>query len=417
MMEKSTLSKTGLIAYPEDQKNFAFSCLWELFQKGRYSPSIAKDYSNSVRHFCYWLGLKAISLAAVDETVIHEFIDTHSGSCSCPIAKGTRHFYRPALGHFLKVLRAKGITIPAPPLTHPHEAVLQDFGRYLIDAHGLTSSSMGVYLRHTKAFLIYMFADGVALYSSMTVKDIQEHIAIRASMYKAASAKLHCTVLRAFLKFLRVTNELQLPLDEAVPTVAQWKLSTLPRYLDDDQLNTFLSSFSITTPLGLRNRAMALLMATAGLRSDEVAHLTLDDIHWREGSLTLTKTKSRRIDNVPLVAEAGEALAAYLQKGRPTSDIRNVFVTHIAPVGMTLDAYAIRSAMRRAFVRCMPEAPFHGTHVLRHTLATRMLRQGASLKEIADVLRHSTIETTSCYAKVDLNGLQRVVAPWPEVCA
>jgi integrase len=160
---------------------------------------------------------------------------------------------------------------------------------------------------------------------------------------------------------------------------------------------------------------MTLLMATTGVRCGEVANLCLDDINWREGSISLTKTKSRRVDQMPLPAEIGKALIVYLQNGRPTTDVRNVFVTHIAPLGKPLNTNAISSAIRRAFKQSMPDLPSRGTHTLRHTLATRLLRNGATLKEIADILRHRSIETTAIYAKVNIQGLRRVVAPWPEV--
>lgn len=415
MVEKSTSEKSVSIACSEDQERIAFTQLGELFREGRYSPKIVSDYMNIAKHFCYWLNINNVSLAAVDEVVVHEFLDTHTGACSCKIAKGTYNCWHRALRHFLKALQMSHIALPAPRIVQPHEEILQEFGSYLINVHGMTTSGMTMYLRSTKIFLMHMFADNVATYSSITVGDIQDYVAQKASIYRPQSVKAFCTALRSFLRFLLTTERLEFSLAEAVPTVADWKLSTLPRYIDDKQLNTFLSSFNVNTPLGLRDRAMALLMATVGLRSNEVAHLILDDIDWRQGAITLTKTKSRCIDHVPLVVEAGKALASYLQMGRPTTDVRNIFVTHRAPIGRALDGSAIRNAIRRTFTRCLPELPHHGTHVLRHTLATRLLRNGASLKEIADALRHKNIETTTCYAKVDIKGLRRVAAPWPEV--
>lgn len=225
---------------------------------------------------------------------------------------------------------------------------------------------------------------------------------------------MYCTCLRAFFRFLLLTGHIEHPLEDAVPTVPHWRLSSIPKYLKEEQIEAFLSSFDINTTVGIRNRAMALLMTTAGLRAGEVASLKLEDVDWRKSNIRLAETKSRRIDYLPLASKAGEGLAAYLQK-RPHTKARHIFVSLATPVGRPLSASAVRIAIRRAFALRYPGAPAHGTHVLRHSLATAMLRNGATFKEIADILRHRNIETTAIYAKVDLNGLSHAVLPWPEV--
>jgi len=278
---------------------------------------------------------------------------------------------------------------------------------------GTTESTASLYSRHLKPFLHSIYRDGRFAFHEITAKYVEESVTHKATTYKPKTVKSYCSSLRAFFRFLRLTGETELSLEDAVPTVPDWKLSSIPKYLREEQLAAFMSSFR-ETPVGLRDRAMALLMATVGLRAGEVANLKIDDIDWRKSSMRLDKTKSCRTDYLPLVSTAGKALAAYLRR-RPQSVERHIFVTHITPVGRPLTSSAVRRAMRRAFMRCFPGEPSRGPHVLRHTLATGMLEKGATFKEIADILRHKNIETTAIYAKVDIQGLKHAVLPWPEV--
>jgi len=159
---------------------------------------------------------------------------------------------------------------------------------------------------------------------------------------------------------------------------------------------------------------MALCMSQLGLRSHEVAHLRLDDIDWRAGTIQIGG-KSRRTSVLPLPADVGRAIVAYLRRGRPTTSERFIFIRHFMPAGTAMTAHAIRAAIRKAFARTGYVLPCMGTHVLRHTAATRMVRAGATIKEVADVLRHRCIDTTALYTKVDLPRLAEVAFPWPEV--
>ena len=237
----------------------------------------------------------------------------------------------------------------------------------------------------------------------------------KAEGYKPETVKSLATSLRVFFRFLRIMNQIEHSLEDAVPTVPHWKLSTLPKYLTGEQLQYLLSSFNTSTAIGLRDRAMTVLMSGIGLRSSEVAQLTLEDINWQQGTIQMKESKSRHESSLPLPREVGAALAAYLQKGRPHTKERCIFVSHAFPIGQPLSPSAVRIAIRRAFQRCALHVPSYGTHVLRRTLATQLLQKGATLKEIADILRHHSIETTNIYAKVDLRQLTQVALPWPEV--
>jgi site-specific recombinase XerD len=213
-----------------------------------------------------------------------------------------------------------------------------------------------------------------------------------------------------------VTNQIEQPLEDAIPNIVphgRAKLSTIPKYLTEEQLERLLSSFNLSTRIGLRDRAITLLIARLGIRGREVANLHLEDINWRQGIIQLRKTKSRRTSSLPLLKEVGEALVAYLQKGRPHSQERHVFLTHSLPVGKALSTDGVRDVIRQALHSSLSITG--SPHILRHTLATHLLQKSAKLKEIADVLRHCSIETTNIYAKVDLKRLAEVALPWPEV--
>jgi site-specific recombinase XerD len=224
------------------------------------------------------------------------------------------------------------------------------------------------------------------------------------------------TALRSFFRFLRVEGLADERLEAAIPTVAYWRLSTLPRCLRDDQLEQVLASWDATTPCGHRDRAIVVCLATLGLRPGEVADLCLEDLDWRAGTIHLRTRKTRRGAVLPLPREAGRAIVAYLRHERPTTDERRVFVQHLGsrrgtPISSTAVSEVVARALRRAHV----DAPRAGAYLFRHTLASRLVRKGASLKEVADFLGHRSLDTTTIYAKLDLPALREVALPWPEV--
>ena len=378
-----------------------------------YARSVSADYIRVVKHFCYWLLSRHVGPRDVDESNLAEFL-SHLNSCKCPVSgRGSYRLCHAAVNHFLAVLRELHLAPPPNKVALPEQDVLHTFREHLMKVRGTTESTASLYSRHLKPFLHSIYRDGRFAFHEITAKYVEESVTHKATTYKPKTVKSYCSSLRAFFRFLRLTGETELSLEDAVPTVPDWKLSSIPKYLREEQLAAFMSSFR-ETPVGLRDRAMALLMATVGLRAGEVANLKIDDIDWRKSSMRLDKTKSCRTDYLPLVSTAGKALAAYLRR-RPQSVERHIFVTHITPVGRPLTSSAVRRAMRRAFMRCFPGEPSRGPHVLRHTLATGMLEKGATFKEIADILRHKNIETTAIYAKVDIQGLKHAVLPWPEV--
>ncbi|MFH1124411.1 MAG: tyrosine-type recombinase/integrase [Pseudomonadota bacterium] len=378
-----------------------------------YAQRVSEDYIRVVKHFCYWHAQHAAA-RVVDETRIKEFLD-HLESCTCPVSgRGSYRLCHAAVSHFLAVLREMGLAPPVYRSVLPEDEVLQTFQEHLMKGRGTVEASALLYARHLRSFLKGIYTGEKFAFHAITVRDVEASVARMATRCKPKTVKLYCTSLRAFFRFLRLRGEIELPLENAVPTVPHRSLSSIPKYLREEQVTVFLSSFDVTTTVGLRNRAMAFLMATVGLRVGEVANLKIEDIDWRKSSIRLQSTKSRRVDYVPLTSKAGEALTAYLKR-RPQTETRHIFVTLATPAGRPLAAHAVRAVMRRAFTSCYPDEPARGTHVLRHSLATGMLTKGATFKEIADILRHRNIETTAIYAKVDLKSLAHAALPWPEV--
>jgi integrase/recombinase XerD len=194
--------------------------------------------------------------------------------------------------------------------------------------------------------------------------------------------------------------------------VAQWRLGGLPDVLSSDEVRQLLNAFNLSSATGMRDYAITRCLVDLGLRRTEVAHLCLEDIDWRSGVLTL-HGKGKRIDVVPLPRFTVQAIAAYLQYGRPQTTRREVFVRHRPPLNAAADLDIVRNAVRYAAERCGLQKRVRGTHIFRHTMACRMVQEGAPFKEIADLLRHRSLDTTSIYAKVNLPSLREVALPWP----
>jgi site-specific recombinase XerD len=223
-----------------------------------------------------------------------------------------------------------------------------------------------------------------------------------------------CSLTRSFLRYLRWEGLIDLDLDRAVPTVPHWRLQSIPRHLPWDQVRALIDSVDTSTPWGLRDKAILLCAATLGLRNQEVRTLRLSDIRWQAGEIRLHETKSRREIALPLLPEVGAAVAEYVQHGRGCLSLPQVFLTHRAPRGAITSSSGVAYIVRKHLERAGIPAPGYGAHVLRHSLATRMVNQGVPIKEIADLLGHASIDTTAIYTKVDTEGLGAVALPFPD---
>ncbi|MDP2707979.1 MAG: site-specific integrase, partial [Burkholderiales bacterium] len=223
---------------------------------------------------------------------------------------------------------------------------------------------------------------------------------------------LMTSALRSFLRYARYLGEVTLDLAAAVPIVANWSMTSIPRAISADHVRRLLASIDRHTALGRRDYAVLLLLARLGLRASEVAFLELDDIDWKTGRLAVRSKGAQRLE-LPLLAEVGKAIVAYLRHGRPFSTSRRVFLRAKAPIRGFQGASGVGSIVRHSLKRAGINAPTTGAHQFRHGLATEMLRQGASLGEIGELLGHRHPQTTMIYSKVDLKALRTLALPWP----
>lgn len=293
------------------------------------------------------------------------------------------------------------------------DRLLAAFEKHLGTVGGATLQTRREYTRYAREYLEDRHGATVNV-ADLRAADLIDFVVERAARCAAGTAKLVATSLRSFLRFLQMKGLCDPRLVAAIPTVPNWKLARLPKALTDDQLRALLDAFDRGSATGCRDYAMALCLSLLGLRAGEVARLTFDDIDWRVGTLRIVVGKARRDGILPLPVKVGRAIVAYLRRGRPSTDQRRVFVRHRVAAGGPLSSSAVCSAIRRAFARSRAQGVrSKGTHALRHTAATRMLRAGASLKDLADVLRHRSLDTTMIYSKVDLVRLAAVALPWP----
>lgn len=294
------------------------------------------------------------------------------------------------------------------------DALLEAYEQHQQRTRGLRSRTLQGYQYATRQFLRAVGQDPVDL-SRLAPSDVVAFFVSVQGRYRSSTMRTLGTSLRSFFRYLREEGLCDAPLAAAIPAVPQWKLAHLPRGLSEEQYERLIASLRVGTLCGYRDRAMILSLATMGLRPGEVANLRLEDVDWRGGALHLQTRKSRCGASLPLPHLAGRAIAEYLREERPPSPERNLFLRHSGRRrGEAISAGIVTGAVVRALRRAEIEAPISGAYVLRHTLAIRMVRQGTKLKEVADVLGHKDLSTTTIYAKVDLTTLREVALPCPE---
>jgi site-specific recombinase XerD len=359
--------------------------------------------------FSHWLKQKGVALRSIcsDHAVQYlRFRARHVQPCPGDLA---------ALRHVIDFLHREGV-IPAEKILAGRltlaERCLQTYEQYLRDARALVKATIVNYAPFIRDFLQDCFGDGRVRLSRLSAGDVVRFVQRQVPRLHLRRAKLMTTALRSFLRYLRYRGDITLDLAAAVPVVANWSMTSIPRAIAADQVRQLLISIDRSTAIGRRDYAILLLLARLGLRSGEVASLELDDIDWNVGQLTV-RGKSGQRSKLPLSTEVGKAIAVYLHRGRPPSTCRRVFLRAKAPIGGFRGQCGIGSIVRHLLQRAGINAPTTGAHQFRHGLATEMLRQGASLGEIGDLLGHRHPQTTKIYTKVDLNALRTLAMPWP----
>lgn len=379
-----------------------------------YGKTTAQVYLQAAAHFGRWLQRTRRDLAQADETAVEIFLTRHLPHCRCPTLRiRTRHVVRAALHQLVAVLRAAGALPTTSLAASAADLVVAKFELHLTHTCGAAAATRHYYLREARDLLYTRFGSGPVDLAALTPADVREFVAVRARVLTPAAVNAVSTAVRSFLRFLHLHGCVSGGPAFSLPRAANWRLAGLPATLTNDELTAFLAAFDRTTAIGRRDYAIALCLSGLGLRASEVARLTLDDVDWRAATIAIAPGKGRREDRLPLPAYIAKALVDYMRHGRPETRARFIFVHHRAPLGRGGSASLVRSAVRLAYARVGLDARFTGTHVLRHTAATRILRNGGSMKEVADVLRHRSLDTSAIYAKVDLPMLADVALPWP----
>jgi site-specific recombinase XerD len=281
-----------------------------------------------------------------------------------------------------------------------------------VQERGLVRLTVYHYARHAERFLSEQFGSGRVHCPRLRARDVTDFVHRYAREHSRGYALQLVNALRSFFRFLHYCAHTPLDLSSAVPTVAHWRMSDLPKHLSADAVKQVLAACNRASVVGRRNYAILLLLARLGLRAGEVRTLQLEDIDWTAARLTIRSRKGRGWARLPLPSDVGRAVAAHLRE-RPRSNSRNVFVRLTPPHTPLANPAVISVIVRGAIENAGVNAPRKGAHIFRHSLATEMLRQGASLDEIGQVLRHKDADTTAIYAKVDLTALRRLAVAIP----
>lgn len=289
---------------------------------------------------------------------------------------------------------------------------LRRYDEYMDHVRGLAPKTRSMALRIVGRLLTSRFGDGPVKISAIKPDHVRRFFAEQAKLYsKPANAGIVVASLRGYFRYRASRGDAVHGLVGVLSYPANWQLSSLPKSLTDEEVEQLVGALGQPGRSMRRADAIVRCMLDLGLRSGEVAQIGLDDINWHAGTITLRRTKSRREDVMPLPIATGKAIAAYLKHERPKTDSRAVFVRNNAPRGLPVGPDLVRKVVRQAYARA--GLPYTRSHLLRHTMASRLLAGGSSLKEVADVLRHRSLNTTMIYAKLDSRKLIEVALPWP----
>lgn len=372
-----------------------------------YTPLSAASQVRVMAHLSRWLEGQGLGGGDLTAERVEQFLAARRAEgYTCRLSPR-------GLGPLLGWLRASKVAPPPPPPSAadtPMDRLLADYRCWLVAERGLGVGTVACYLAAARLFLSQCWgAGGEPGVQGLSAAAVAGFVGRECAVRGAGSAKMLVTGLRSLLRFLHVAGHVPHSLVGAVPAVAGWRGAALPKALAPGQVGQLLASCDRRTSTGRRDFAILLLLARLGLRAGEVAAVELDDIDWRAGDVVV-RGKGRRVERLPLPVDVGEAIAGYLRRGRPRETGRVLFLRVRAPRG-ALGVDGVKAVVRRTCERAGLARV--GPHRLRHTAATQMLRSGATLGEVAQVLRHRSLTTTTIYAKVDRGALQALALPWP----
>ena len=372
-----------------------------------YAPTSAHLYTRLVADFSGWLSEKNITTEQITLEHTERYLRYRASRQRPTRGDGA------ALRRLVHLLREEGgIAVATDSPATPVQQLLDDYAVYLRQERALAPPTLVYYLRFVRCFLTESFGTGRLRLSLLRAAEVVLFVRRQVSRLSPKVAKLVTTALRSFLQYAHYRGYISTDLAAAVPTVANWAMASIPRAIEPDHVQRVLAHCNRHSAVGCRDYAILLLLARLGLRASEIAFLRLEDFDWDTGCVNVRGKGGSRVA-LPLPIEVGEAIASYLQTGRPASTSRFVFLRARAPIRGFNSQIAVLSVVRHALARAGIDTPRKGAHQFRHALACEMLRQGASLPEIGQILRHRSSQTTAISAKVDLASLRSVALPWP----
>lgn len=386
----------------------------QILHHEEYKDGTIRHYLRNADLFGRWLAKQEIPVEAVDDTTVKQYVSSFKRLKHPTRANGCLPENARGIQKILAILRQQRIvpkTIPPEPSTVA-ERWLKEYSDHLEHEAGLANGTRHNYLRYAKALIDMCFGVTELDWGALDAYDVTEFVCEQSRRLKGSSTQSPVTATRSFLRFLSFKGEIHSGLIGAVPTVRRYKQTSLPNYLSQEEVARALVSYDENTSLGQRNHVIIMLLARFGLRAGEVARLRLEDIDWQEGRVLIRAGKSARERSLPLPQDVGDTLSIYLQQARPQSNHRELFLRARVP-HTPLKSCAISSIARQLLQHLGVTGVRLGSHLFRHTVATQMVQNGVSFKEIADVLGHACLDTTFIYAKVDLPTLARAAMPWP----
>lgn len=381
---------------------FADAYRSELRARG-YTPLTSVNQLRQAAWLSRWLEAGGLDVAELNAGRVEEFLATERA-----LGRNPSSLSRPGLRCLLEMLQGLGVLVAEEPAPgdSPTELVLAAFERHLLVERSLALGTVGGYVSHARRFLGRLGPDGLA---GLGATEVTAAVLERSVGVSVSTTQYFVSGLRSFLRFCFLEGLVEIDLSQAALPVTGRRRSSLPRGITTAEARALLDSCDRRSAVGRRDYAVIITLERLGLRAAEVAALRLDDIDWRAAELVV-RGKGARRDRMPLPDDVGRAIAAYLQRGRPASDRREVFLRARAPFA-PIDPATVRSSVRRACRRAgMAEI---GTHRLRHNLACEMVAASVALTQIAQVLRHSSLQSTAVYARVDVEQLRSLAAPWP----
>lgn len=412
MMSELSVARRRIHALRDQPRGALFDGFARGLSQAGYVMQIARRYLRAAEHLIAWINRRSLPLEQLDEVALARFA-RHIRRCRCPeYGPVRRATVLPGAHIFLKYVRDIGLTITSEPRPAPHEPVLLTaFCQWMRQEHGTSERTLTMYRPDICRFLTCVgndpnHIDAAALRTFV----LDKHRTAGASMVRTC-----VQALRMFVRFLIASGQCRTCLDAAIPSIAYWDQATLPRYLAADDVERVLVSSRRATPVGRRNRAILLLLARLGLRGGDIVQLRFGDIDWKDGWIHVCG-KGHRPTRLPLTHEVGQGIVAYLQEGRPRVSTDALFVTCRAPFRAFANSSTVSQLVVEELRRAGVARPSRGAaHLLRHSLATTLLREGASLQQIGVLLRHRSVKTTQIYTKVDVAALREIAQPWPEV--